>query len=407
MRIVAVNTHDRAGGAARVALGLHDGLRAGGDQSLLLVKYRAGREPGVVDWDGRLNAALREVTSRVEKRVSLQALLDPSWFDARRAPLREADVVQLHNIHGGYFNPLLLGPLGRRSHVVWTLHDMWGLTGKCVHAYGCERWVAGCGACPLLSEYPALRRDTTGAQWRLKRAIYGHARFVVVTPSTWLARLVERSILQEHDVRYIPNGVDTAAFSPGEKEAARRELGLPADRSLVLFVAAGGHRNPHKGFALLSRALGGLGERRPVLVVLGGDGTLSQEEAGCEVIDGGRVDETERLALYYRAVDVLAFPSLAENCPLAVLEAMACGRPVVAFAVGGIPDLVDHLETGYLARLGDAGDLARGLAAALDAEGKAADWGAAARARVEERFDLESQIDAYRELYREIAGEAA
>src|SRR5262249_35895693 len=157
---------------ARSASRIHLGLQSLGVGSRMLVGQRHGSDPSVrplkrsVVW-----RALDRACSTVTQPLDLQYVLYPSSFAVASDPwFREADVVQLYNVHGSYFSHVALPFLSRRRPIVWRLSDMWAFTGHIAYAHDCERWRLGCGSCPYLSGYPALTRDTTALLWRLKRA---------------------------------------------------------------------------------------------------------------------------------------------------------------------------------------------------------------------------------------------
>jgi glycosyltransferase involved in cell wall biosynthesis len=395
VNVLHISESDRAGGAARAAWKLHRDLRSRGHVSRMLVgrKQSADRDVRSVKRGNGWRAADRLAGEALD-RLGLQYVFYPSSFAVARDPwFRAADVVQLHNLHGSYFSYSALPLLSRRKPVVWLLHDMWAFTGHIAYSLDCERWRHGCGSCPYLHEYPALPRDTTAALWRWKRAVYARSRLTLVTPSRWLASLVRESpLLGRFPVRHIPYAVDTEAFAPGDRAAARRALDLPPERPIVLFVASD-VADPRKGFHALEQAVRGLGE--PPLVVVAGAGEVRSgiETRGlAELADG-------RLADAYRAADVVALPSLADNFPNVAIEALACGRPVVARPAGGIGEAVRHLETGWL-----GADLAAGLRELL-ADGELRErLGRTGREVAEREYGLSLQTDRYLELYAELAG---
>src|SRR5437870_3463816 len=136
--------------------------------------------------------------------------------------------------------------LSRRRPLVWRLSDMWGLTGHVAYSYDCDRWRHGCGSCPYLDEYPALRRDRTALLWRWKRRVYAWSRVTLVAPSSWIERVAgESPLLGRFPVRRIPNGTDLETFRPRDRRAAKRDLGLDPERPLLLFssVEGGDARN--------------------------------------------------------------------------------------------------------------------------------------------------------------------
>jgi len=377
--VLHISASDAAGGAARSAYRIHDGLRTLGWRSRMLVGVRRTNDADVRPLKRNLawRAADRAV-SLVTDALDLQYVLYPSSFGVALDPwFRDAGVVQLYNVHGSYFSHSALPLLSRRRPLVWRLSDMWALTGHVAYSYDCERWRHGCGSCPYLHEYPKLKRDTTRALFRWKDAVYARSHITVVAPSTWLERLAKESpLLSRFDVRRIPNGIDLDVFSPRPRDEARRALGLD-DRPTVLWSSLD-LADRRKGGREALAALEGL----DVQVVVAGEGT-----APLGVHSLGALDD-ERLALAYNAADVFLLPALAENLPNAALEAIACGTPVAGFDVGGMGDAVRDGVTGKLVALGDTDALRDAVRTLLDAdlrdrcrEVADAEYGAAREAR--------------------------
>jgi glycosyltransferase involved in cell wall biosynthesis len=241
INVLHISESDAAGGAARTAYKLHGGLNARGHRSRMLVGRKVTADAGVrrlkrnLGWRG-----IDRLTGGLLDRLDLQYVFYPSSFGvARDVWFREADLVQLHNLHGSYFSYTALPWLTRRRPTVWLLQDQWAMTGHVAYSLDCERWREGCGSCPYLGEYPRLRRDTTALLWRLKRGAYRRSRLTLIVPSRWMLELVQASpLLARFPVHRIPHGVDTDVFRPMPKLEARRHLGLPEDRPVVLFSAS-------------------------------------------------------------------------------------------------------------------------------------------------------------------------
>jgi glycosyltransferase involved in cell wall biosynthesis len=399
LKVLHISESDTLGGAGRTAYKLHRGLEEGGHQSRMLVGRRATDDDNIRSI--KRNVAWRaadRVCGEVLDRLDLQYAFYPSSFGVDRdAWFRDADVVQLHNLHGSYFSYTALPRLTRRRPTVWLLQDQWAFTGHVAYSLDCDRWRDGCGSCPYLHEYPRLHRDRTALLWRLKRNVYARSRLTLVVPSQWMLDLVSASpLLSGCAAHRIPHGVDTRVFRPIGRDEARRRLNLPLDRRLVLF-AASDLAEPRKGLHLLTAALSLL--EQPPLLVLAGAGDAPR---GVESVSLGSIVEDEELAHAYSAADVFAVPTVADALTQTAIESIACGTPSVAFDRGGVTDVVRHLETGYRARFGDVRDLANGLAMLLDDVG---DLPARCRRLVEDEFSIDVQVRRYVELYERLLQE--
>jgi len=301
-------------------------------------------------------------------------------------------------VHGSYFSHSALPVLSRRRPLVWRLSDMWALTGHVAYSYDCERWRHGCGSCPYLGEYPRLRRDTTAALFRWKDAVYRRSRITVVAPSRWLEEIARESpLLGRFPVRRIANGLDLEKFRPHPRDDARRALGLDPERPVVLFSSL--ERNDRrKGGDVLAGALSSLADLDFQLAVLGPEAS----GLGREVAALGTMRDDERLALAYAAADVFVLPALAENLPNVAVESIASGTPVVASAVGGIPDAVRDGETGLLVPPGHAPALAGAMRALLADDELRERLARQARAVAEAEFAAEREAGEFAALYEEL-----
>lgn len=398
MNVVHVSIADDVGGAARSAYKIHSGLRHLGVRSRMLVGYKFTADPDV--------RAFRELPWRIVDRpfqaltdaLALQYLFLPSTLRLAFHPwMRDADIVQLYNLHGGYVSyVLLLGLLGRRKRIVLRLSDMWALTGHCAYSLECERWRTGCGRCPHLKDYPGLTRDRTAANWRIKRWLYSRVDLCLVAPSRWIERLAAQSpLLGRFPITWIPNGVDTDVFVPRDRARARAALGLPSDGRYVLFSAT----EARKGGSHLARALREARAAVPDLrlITVGAESSAAADDLPGTHLGVIRDDAT--LALAYAAADVFALPAVADNLPNTVLESLAAGTAVVAYAVGGVPEAVRHLETGYLIAAGDASGLARGLVMLLRDDQLRERIARRAREVAEREYSLALQARRFADLY--------
>jgi len=317
------------------------------------------------------------------------------------------DIVHCHNLHGGYFDLRALSWLSRQMPTVMTLHDAWLLSGHCAHSFDCERWKIGCGECPDLTIYPAIRQDSTATNWQRKQAIYGQSRFYVATPSKWLMDKVEQSMLAPGvvEARVIPNGVDLTIFRPEDRIKTRASLALPQEAKILLFTANGIRANPWKDFQTLRDAIGRLAERteaKGFLFLALGEAGLAERMGQVEIRFVPYQQSPEVVARYYQAADVYIHAAKAETFPNTILEALACGTPVVATAVGGIPEQIDDGVAGFLVPSRDARALASRVEYLLANDEFCQRMGARAAMVARERFDLRCQADKYLEWYKSI-----
>jgi glycosyltransferase involved in cell wall biosynthesis len=419
VRVTHLSRDDVTGGAARCAYRLHHGLLRLGLDSTMRVARMRGADPGVVRWiaDRRTSSKLsrRLVGRRIRRDRSRYRTTEPSdtelFSDDRAASgdgplvgLDDQDVVNVHWVSSFVdYRALMRAARFGTPRFVWTLHDMNAFTGGCHYDRSCGRFVASCGSCPQLgSEREAdLSRDVL---MRKRQALEPVSRgdLHIVTPSRWLAREVERSSLLggRFDVSVIPYGLDLDVLKPRPKGAARLALGLPADGQIVLFVAQS-IDNPRKGFGLLAQALSGLETDSSLLLLSLGAGRpeLSADVPYRQV---GYTTDDHLLATVYSAADVFVTPTLQDNLPATVLEAMACGTAAVGFEVGGVPEMIRDGETGLLARAESVPALRSALAEALARPERLAEMGRQSRLVAEGEYSLQLQAERYRDLYRSL-----
>ena len=407
-RIDIVSNSDSAGGANRAAFRLYRALRAVVPATRMTVAHKGGDDWGVRGPAGfaakagywlrpKLGAGLAALQRSADPNIRSINLL-PSRL-ARRIDGGDADVLNLHWVGG---ETMSIEDLGRiRKPVVWTFHDMWPLCGAEHFApdgpearwrHGYHRDNRGAGASGL---------DVDRHTWNRKRRAWIRPLHVV-TPSRWLADCVAGSALMGHwPVSVVPNVLDTQVFKPLDRAFSRHALNLAPDAYIVLFGALGGSRDARKGYDLLLATLAVLAGRRADIrcVVLG----QGEPERGAAlpfpVTWMGHVSDDATLALLYSAADVVVTPSRQENLPKSATEAHACACPVVAFDCGGLPDVVEHGATGYLARAFDPADLARGIDWVLEDRERRRALGAAARARALRLWSPRAVLPAYLEVF--------
>jgi glycosyltransferase involved in cell wall biosynthesis len=329
----------------------------------------------------------------------------PDWVPGKAVKetiRRQPHVVNLHWVVQGFVHIDALSALN--CPIVWTLHDSWPFTGGCHLPGACRRYEQSCGHCPVLGSH--VENDWSRRIWQRKQASWKDLSLTVVAPSRWLADRARASSLFAHRrIEVIPNGIDTALYSPGDSQAARRALGLPENRRLLLFGANHSLSDANKGFDLLRTALNSLGEDQrqdTELVIFGETSDRPIPDCGLPVRNLGPIADEDRIVLLYRSADLFVSPSRQENLPNMVLEAMACGTPCVAFKVGGMTDMIDHQHNGYLGQPYDTDDLARGIAWVLKEKVCHGELSRNARRKAEAEFDMKRVTACYKALYEEL-----
>lgn len=409
MDILLINTMVARGGAARAASRLNCGLRQSGINSQLLVQFQTGAEPGVVGPKRVLRKQLdllrphldvlplRLYPRRQQTPWSLGWLPNPFLQFGRLAP----DLVHLHWIGKGFVPLRTISRLGRP--LVWTFHDSGAFTGGCHLPGDCRRFEQACGACPQLGS--SRQGDLSRRVWRRKERLYGDVDLTVVAPSRWMAECARKSsLLRGRRIEVIPNGLCLETFKPLDRQWGRQLLGLSQDKRVVLFGAVDATADRNKGFDLLQGALrrfaagGGAAE----LAVFGAYPPEDTPDLGLPIRYLGPLHDEVSLAALYAAADVFVLPSRQENLPNTLMEAMACGTPCVAFNVGGIPEMIDHEQNGYLAAPGEEADLARGIAWVLESPERHQRLAAGARKKAERSWHLEDVVGRYTDLYRDL-----
>lgn len=410
MHVLMLSDFESSGGANIGTARLARAMASVGARVTRLVVYP---EHGSPDWRTRavldpvLRAAWRQSTrlfrhtpvamARAAERVVLRPRL--------RAALRalRPDAISVNNLHGAAMWPDIVGECCAVAPTAWTLRDMWSFTGRCGFAYDCEKFVSGCdSSCPTPHEYPALRPADIASAWRLRRDFFADfPGLAAICPSRWLAALAARGLWRGHRVEVIPNALPLDAYAPIDRQEARAKLGIEASAP-VLLTSAPNLADRRKGAHLLVKALEQV-NCRPLTVLTMGLGQLASEMDGVHFIPLGYVHGDEHKSLAYSAADILVHAAAADNLPHTVMEALACGTPVAGFAIGGLTDMVEPGETGWLAPEVSSTALASTLSMALgDIGSVGVDYRPRCRAKAEADYSLKVQGERYLQLFRSI-----
>jgi glycosyltransferase involved in cell wall biosynthesis len=415
VRITLVNTHDVVGGAERCSHDLAIQLDQRGHDTALVVGRKLGDDPFTRQmqypgFDWRLRAFTHLKLGLTETTLTAPMRAVRKWPE-----FTEADVVNLHNMHGAYWNFWTLPRLARRVPVALTLHDTWFLTGDCAYTYDCERWLEACGKCPQAKANDPLDRvcigggDLTRLNLKLKRLAARRTRrdrFALICPSRWIQDQAARAPhLQDVPSVHIEYGMDLHLYQPGDKRNARRLLGLPTDGRYVFTSAANLHDH-RKNFALIERVLRSEAWPRGLTLLCAGE--LKEEDRqrfeGLPIRMLGFLRDRRAIAQAITASDGGIVVSRADNLPYSALELVACGRPVICSAAGGLPEIVDAPHMGWKLSLDPSErELATALRALMtETPEEQTARSRAIRAQAEARYDMNAFVSRTLSFFEEL-----
>ena len=376
MRVLILNTSEKTGGAAVAANRLMDALNNNGVKAKMLVRDKETDRITVV---GLKQSLMRQWGFLWERWVvfwhlhlSKNHLFEIDIANCgtditRMREFKEADIIHLHWINQGFLSLKTIRKiLDSGKPVVWTMHDIWPATGICHYTRGCKQFKTRCHNCQLLPGKGG-KSDLASMIWDAKRRMLKDRNIHFVTCSRWLEGEAKQSaLLIGQQVVNIPNSIDTHVFTRYDKTQARMAASLPLDKKIILFVSQK-VTDVRKGMDYFVEALEKFVASSPetrentVVAILGGHAEDVAERIPLKAFPLGYVSEEKRIVNIYNAADVFVLPSLEDNLPNTIMEAMACGVPCVGFKVGGIPEMIDHMRNGYVAKFRDSDDLAKGM----------------------------------------------
>ena len=412
------------GGAAIAALRLHRALVETGVESTFWHSSPGDREAdktlkGIQEWPSRNTGQARRLGTKIlayarrskeTARVNWALAGRPKGLGFFNVPwLPQAtpwhpemfggQIVHLHWVARFIDYPSFFGAISDDFPIVWTLHDVWPLTGGCHYPGDCRAYLSECKNCPQLGRRG--EQDLSNRSFHVKRKALTGKNLHIVTPSGWLEENARRSPLLStaESFRTIPLGLDTEFFRPRNKAEARQQLDLPDDR-VVLVFGAESIDDRRKGLRELLTALTLVGSGAHILALVFGKGDIKGWSSRLpNLMPLGYIDDPDKQVTIYSAADMVVVPSLEDNSPQTVAEAMACGTPVIGFKAGGIPEYVRPLQTGLLAEVGDPVSLAEEITWLADRPEVRHRMGENARAMIQRGFRADRQAETYRRLY--------
>lgn len=403
LSVVQIQYSTESGG--RSALRLQRAFIKFGIQSTIISLQRDIHPVDGIVYLGKFSRYFAKLYTRLQikltqKRDSKYALFSVLPFGINITKLdeiKQADIIYLHWVQNGFLNAHQIGKIASLNKpVIMVMHDMWSFTGGCHYSYDCNQYLSSCGNCPVFTSKKQKRFAINEFKRKLK--LYKkHNNIIFVSPSKWLYNCAKNSsLLKDKPVFYIPNIMERTVFKPVDKQEAKKILNISTHLTVIAFgaISIDSYR---KGGQYLNKALKILEtqiDSSKVLILLFGS---DYNEAIAETIPFktrfmGYLEDEYTTSLAYNASDVFVVPSLADNQPTTVQESLACGTPVVGFNVGGIPDMIDHKQNGYLATYKDENDLANGIKFCLDNKIKG---------QMKPCFEMEETINKHLQLFEQ------
>ena len=421
MRVLIINTSERTGGAAVAASRLTEALKNNGVRVKMLVRDKQTDQINVVALKRNWLMVWKFIWERVViwqanrfRRNNLFAVdIANTGTDITSLPeFIQADVIHLHWINQGMLSLHDLKKIFQSGKpIIWTMHDMWPFTGICHYSKDCINYQSNCHNCPFIFR-GGSKHDISHRVFRQKKKLYTLSPITFVGCSKWLAGKAKEGALTEgHRVTNIPNPINTNLYRPRNMAEARIKVGLPLNGKFILF---GSFKitDKRKGIDYLIGACNILMEKHPELcqslgiVVFGKDSDTLKELVPFPVYALDYVTNEHDLVDIYNAVDLLAIPSLEDNLPNTVMEAMACGTPCVGFNTGGIPEMIDHLHNGYVAQYQSSADFANGIYWTLQ-ESEYQTLSDEAARKVANKYSERTVARKYIDVYNQVTGQNA
>lgn len=335
MKILTINTrYIGGGGAAYIANTLHQEInKIDGYSSTFLY----GRGIDGDDKSKRIIYPKMDYISALSYRLFAKEI---NFNKDIEEEIKECDIVHLHNIHGYYIDYVKLFKLLKKYNkkVIWTLHDMWPITGRCGYSFGCEKWKEKCGKCINRKVYPISLIDRSKKELEKKRKIIGSIdkdNMTIVTPSKWLANMCKESYLNKFNIIDIPNGIDHTEVELS-KGKLREKYNLSIEDKVILFVAAD-TKDERKGIKYILDIIPNCNDYTFISI-----GKKIENVDFDNFLQLGYISERTKINEIYSMADIFVIPSLDDNFPTTVLEAFANYTPVVGFNIGGIPEQIDN-----------------------------------------------------------------
>lgn len=372
MKIITFNKEEKSGGAARAASAWHAMLLTHKVDASYVVENRQTKLSSVISTKSKLHKFLNMIRATLadtilnyknpkRKQYPWGINIFPT-YSFKILQNKQADLINMHWISRETISWKEIAALNKP--LVWTMHDMWAMTGGCHYTYGCEKYKTHCGDCPQLQSNKL--KDTSYKIFEKKIKYLKNKEITILASSKWLYDCFKSSALfKDFPIYQIPNPINIEIFKPIEKNIAKNILNLSLSKKAILFMAFSATTDERKGFQFIPEMIKDLEKKYSAdeieFIVVGDSENTSNLTTKFDIRFLGTVSDDWTLAIIYSACEVLIAPSMQENLSNAVMESLSCGTPVVAFDIGGMPDMIVHKHNGYLAIPFSPLDLSKGI----------------------------------------------
>jgi glycosyltransferase involved in cell wall biosynthesis len=387
--ILMISEVDMRGGAAKLAYRMSKFLNKNGYTSRIVAGLITSPEEGIIELE-KNNSIFSKILNLYAQKHNLEDLLKLDSFNILKLDdFKNADIVHLHNLHVNYFSKLALPQISALKRTVWTLHDSLDLYEDLPENPVGE-----------ISTHANLTHSQKTFLREVSQKVINNSHIQVVSPSKWLKEKAENGIFKGENIKLIYNGVDEEVFKPFDKNIIRKELGIPQDKFIMIFSAAWGVSAGTKdSFDAIQGVLEKYKDNEDVAFVVIGGGMENDDK---KIINAGYINNDVLLAKYYSSADLFLYPSLWDNCPFTVIESLAVGTPIITFQTGGIPELVDHMQNGYVAKYKDTEDFLKGVDLFVNSKELRNAASLKAVDKFKTKFTLKQMLNNYIELYNEL-----
>ncbi len=338
-----------------------------------------------------------------ERILSLQSILYRNALQMIKMPeFQEADLIHLHIIHSGFFSIRHLPRITSLKPTVWTLHDPWAMTGRCIYPMGCSGWKKNCGVCPDLNTPFAMIRDNSKFLFNYKRRVYNNSNFNLIVASQWMKNMLDTSPLFDKEVKvhHLPFGLDLKFFSPDHTKKARERFNISDDKIVICFRSEDTH---FKGYRYIMDALERLETTKPIcLLTVGRHNLLEQFRGRFEIIEYGWTNDDVLLRDVLAASDIFLMPSVAEAFGVMAIEAMACGKPIIVFDGTSLPEVTFAPDIGISVPMRDGHALSNAIKRLVDNSKERLERGSKGRNAAELHYDQNMHVKNLVEIYKEV-----